>query len=63
LNQEVTAWLGRRKLDERAFLLRHLEVVATLSAPDPMDAPDAKDATDSGLAPSSRAHGRRQALA
>ena len=25
-NAEVTSWLRRRKLDERAFLLRHLEI-------------------------------------
>lgn len=25
-NQEVTAWLRRRRLDERTFLLRHLEI-------------------------------------
>jgi 5-methylcytosine-specific restriction endonuclease McrA len=39
-NHEVTGWLRRRRLDERAFLLRHLEVIAMLaSAPDgPMGA-------------------------
>jgi 5-methylcytosine-specific restriction endonuclease McrA len=31
-NDEVTRWLRRRRLDERAFLLRHREVVATLVA-------------------------------
>jgi 5-methylcytosine-specific restriction endonuclease McrA len=25
-NDEVTAWLRRKRLDERAFLLRHLEI-------------------------------------
>ena len=25
-NDEVTGWLRRRRLDERAFLLRHLEI-------------------------------------
>ena len=30
-NDEVTAWLRRRRLDERAFLLRHLEVRAALA--------------------------------
>jgi 5-methylcytosine-specific restriction endonuclease McrA len=25
-NDEVTGWLRRKKLDERAFLLRHLEI-------------------------------------
>ena len=29
-NDEVTAWLRRRRLDERAFLLRHLEVRTAL---------------------------------
>ena len=31
-NAEVTAWLRRRRLDERAFLLRHAQVRATLLA-------------------------------
>jgi 5-methylcytosine-specific restriction endonuclease McrA len=31
-NDEVTAWLRRRRLDERAFLLRHVEIGATLRA-------------------------------
>ncbi len=30
-NHEVTAWLRRRRLDERAFLLRHLEIRAALT--------------------------------
>ena len=29
-NDEVTGWLRRKKLDERAFLLRHLEVCTAL---------------------------------
>jgi 5-methylcytosine-specific restriction endonuclease McrA len=29
-NEEVTGWLRRRRFDERAFLLRHLEVSTTL---------------------------------
>ncbi len=29
-NDEVTGWLRRKKLDERAFLLRHIEVLALL---------------------------------
>ena len=29
-NQEVTGWLRRRRLDERTFLLRHLELTAAL---------------------------------
>jgi 5-methylcytosine-specific restriction endonuclease McrA len=31
-NAEVTTWLRRRRLDERAFLLRHLEIRAALEA-------------------------------
>ncbi|MDM8084020.1 HNH endonuclease signature motif containing protein [Cellulomonas cellasea] len=39
-NDEVTAWLRRKRLDERAFLVRHLEIQAALAgrfpaAPDP----------------------------
>ena len=30
-NDEVTAWLRRKRLDERAFLLRHLEIGAELA--------------------------------
>jgi 5-methylcytosine-specific restriction endonuclease McrA len=29
-NEEVTGWLRRKRLDERAFLLRHLEVRTAL---------------------------------
>jgi 5-methylcytosine-specific restriction endonuclease McrA len=29
-NDEVTGWLRRRRLDERAFLLGHLEISAAL---------------------------------
>jgi 5-methylcytosine-specific restriction endonuclease McrA len=29
-NEEVTHWLRRKRLDERAFLLRHVEVRAAL---------------------------------
>lgn len=31
-NDEVTGWLRRKRLDERAFLLRHLEIRTALSA-------------------------------
>jgi len=31
-NDEVTGWLRRKRLDERAFLLRHLEVLAAWRA-------------------------------
>ena len=30
-NDEVTGWLRRKRLDERAFLLRHLEVRVALA--------------------------------
>ena len=30
-NEEVTGWLRRKRLDERAFLLRHLEINAMLA--------------------------------
>lgn len=40
-NDEVTSWLRRKKLDERAFLLRHreivLELVARFARPDAAD--------------------------
>lgn len=29
-NDEVTSWLRRKRLDERSFLLRHLEIRTTL---------------------------------
>ncbi|MCD2441387.1 HNH endonuclease [Agromyces sp. SYSU K20354] len=39
-NDEVTSWMRRKKLDERAFLLRHREIALALSAgfadPDPV---------------------------
>ena len=31
-NDEVTGWLRRKKLDERTFLLRHVEINAELAA-------------------------------
>lgn len=31
-NDEVTGWLRRKRLDERTFLLRHLEIRASLAA-------------------------------
>jgi 5-methylcytosine-specific restriction endonuclease McrA len=40
-NEEVTGWLRRKRLDERAFLLRHLEVRATLGLQFP-ERPDAE---------------------
>lgn len=40
-NQEVTSWLRRKRLDEAAFLTRHMSIVSTLtetSAGEPADA-------------------------
>lgn len=31
-NDEVTTWMRRKRLDERAFLLRHLEITSILTA-------------------------------
>ena len=42
-NDEVTGWLRRKRLDERAFLVRHAEIGAALAlrfAPDPPPAVD-----------------------
>ena len=33
-NAEVTAWLRRKRLDERSFLLRHHEIRSTLLDPE-----------------------------
>ncbi len=38
-NDEVTGWLRRKRLDERAFLLRHLEITAALALRFPPEAP------------------------
>lgn len=32
-NDEVTSWLRRKRLDERAFLLRHVEILGAWRAP------------------------------
>jgi len=39
-NAEVTGWLRRKRLDERAFLLRHLEICAALDLK--LQRPDAR---------------------
>ena len=36
-NDEVTSWLRRKHLDERAFLIRHLEVMAALARRFPVE--------------------------
>ena len=38
-NDEVTSWMRRKRLDERAFLLRHLEIRATLAQQFPAEPP------------------------
>ena len=43
-NEEVTTWLRRRRLDERTFLLRHVEIGAALARRFPAD-------TDAGADP------------
>ena len=43
-NDEVTGWLRRKRLDERAFLVRHVEIKRALAerlAPEPDDGPTA----------------------
>lgn len=36
-NEEVTSWMRRRRLDERSFLLRHLELQRALAEQFPTD--------------------------
>ena len=38
-NDEVTGWLRRKRLDEAAFLMRHLEVQATMARRFPAASP------------------------
>ena len=44
-NAEVTGWLRRKRLDERGFLLRHIEIGAALAARFPVE-PDAGSAVE-----------------
>jgi 5-methylcytosine-specific restriction endonuclease McrA len=47
-NDEVTGWLRRKKLDERAFLMRHLEITTALALRFPAEPevkPETPDAT------------------
>lgn len=39
-NDEVTGWLRRKRLDERAFLLRHLEIQTALAGQVPAEPTD-----------------------
>lgn len=43
-NDEVTGWLRRKRLDERAFLLRHLEIKAALALRFPAEPDTAAEA-------------------
>lgn len=36
-NDEVTGWMRRKRLDERTFLLRHIEIQAALAQQFPAD--------------------------
>ena len=52
-NDEVTGWLRRKRLDERAFLVRHLEIQAALAlrfpaGPDAEPAPPGDDVARRG---------------
>jgi 5-methylcytosine-specific restriction endonuclease McrA len=42
-NDEVTGWLRRRRFDERAFLLRHLEIRTSLALRFPEEPPARTD--------------------
>ena len=44
-NDEVTAWLRRKRYDERAFLVRHLEIAAALALRFSDPYPTGSDAT------------------
>ena len=39
-NDEVTGWLRRKRLDERAFLGRHIEIQTALAAQFPAEPPE-----------------------
>ena len=45
-NDEVTGWLRRKRLDERAFLLRHLEIKAALALRFPGESDAGPEATE-----------------
>jgi 5-methylcytosine-specific restriction endonuclease McrA len=50
-NEEVTGWLRRKRLDERGFLLRHLEIRTALALdfpPGSRQAPDTPGAVSLG---------------
>ena len=45
-NDEVTGWLRRKRLDERTFLLRHVEILRALAPPLPIGPGAAPSATE-----------------
>jgi 5-methylcytosine-specific restriction endonuclease McrA len=49
-NDEVTGWMRRRRLDERTFLLRHLEINAALALRFPTEPDAGSTAPDTGAA-------------
>jgi hypothetical protein len=51
-NDEVTAWLRRKRLDERAFLLRHAEIARDLASVYAEERPDDVESPPEAVAPS-----------
>ena len=45
-NDEVTGWLRRKRFDERAFLLRHVEINAGLALEFPAEPDDGPEAPE-----------------
>ena len=54
-NDEVTGWLRRKRLDERAFLLRHIEIGAALAVTFPAGAGSPPSVVEPDLPSSDRA--------
>ena len=50
-NDEVTGWLRRKRLDERAFLIRHVEIRAALALRFPAGSEDPSPDTDTAEDP------------
>jgi 5-methylcytosine-specific restriction endonuclease McrA len=46
-NDEVTGWLRRKRLDERAFLLRHVQIQAAMAARFSAEQDDLSEAAES----------------
>jgi 5-methylcytosine-specific restriction endonuclease McrA len=46
-NDEVTSWMRRKRLNERAFLLRHLEIQTALRTPTSVSTPRTSAHSDS----------------